>query len=84
MRLAVTKATEQLPPEFKFVFDVTPDLSVFAYVLGVSVFAGLFFGLAPALASSRSALFAVTEARAPRSAAADCATASLQPRSPSH
>jgi len=60
MRLVVTKATEQLPPEFRLIVDVTPDLSVFAYVLAVSVFAGLFFGLAPALASSRSALFAAT------------------------
>jgi predicted permease len=60
MRVAVTKGTEQLPPEYTFIFDVTPDLSVFAYVLALSVLAGLLFGLAPALASSRSALFAVT------------------------
>lgn len=60
MRLAVIRATEQLPRELTFVFDVTPDMSVFAYVLAISVAAGLAFGLAPALASSRAALFAAT------------------------
>jgi predicted permease len=60
MRLAVVKATEQLPSEFTLVVNVTPDMSVFACVLALSVFAGLVFGLAPALASSRSALFAAT------------------------
>jgi macrolide transport system ATP-binding/permease protein len=60
MRLAVTKGTEQLPPEYTLILDVTPDMSVFAYVLALSVLAGLLFGLGPALASSRSALFAVT------------------------
>jgi predicted permease len=60
MRLAVTKGAEQLPPEYTLILDVTPDMSVFAYVLALSVLAGLLFGLAPALASSRSALFAVT------------------------
>jgi hypothetical protein len=60
MRLAVTKGTEQLPPEYTLILDVTPDMSVFAYVLALSVLAGLLFGLAPALASSRTALFAVT------------------------
>jgi predicted permease len=60
MRLAVTKATEQLPREYTFIVDVAPDVSVFAYVLMLSVSAGLLFGLAPALASSRSALFTAT------------------------
>ena len=60
MRLAVIKATEQVPPEFTLVFNVTPDMSVFACVLALSVFAGLVFGLASALASSRSALFSAT------------------------
>jgi macrolide transport system ATP-binding/permease protein len=60
MRVAVTKATEQFSREYTFIFDVTPDLSVFAYVLTLSVVAGLLFGLAPALSSSRSALFAAT------------------------
>ena len=60
MRLAVIKGIEQLPPEFTLILDVTPDMSTFVYVLALSVSAGLFFGLAPALASSRSALFAAT------------------------
>lgn len=60
MRLAVIKATEQLPREFSLVVDVTPDASVFVYVLAISVLAGLMFGLVPALASARSALFAAT------------------------
>jgi predicted permease len=60
MRVAVTKAFEQLPPAYTFVFDVSPDIRVFVYVLALSVSAGLLFGLAPALTNSRSALFAVT------------------------
>jgi predicted permease len=60
MRLAVIQAMAQLPPEFTLVLDVTPDMSVFACVLALSLCAGLVFGLAPALASSRSALFTAT------------------------
>jgi len=63
MRLAVIKVTEQLPLEFTLVVNVTPDGSVFACVLALSVLAGLAFGLAPALASSRSALFFATRSR---------------------
>jgi predicted permease len=40
-----------------FVIDVTPDFEVFGYVLAISAFAGLLFGLAPALEGTRSALF---------------------------
>ena len=39
------------------VLHVTPDLEVFGYVLAISIFAGVLFGLTPALESSRSALF---------------------------
>ncbi len=39
------------------VLRVTPDFQVFGYVLAISVFTGLLFGLAPALETSRSALF---------------------------
>jgi putative ABC transport system permease protein len=60
MRLAVVRATEQLPAEYTFIFDVTPDVRIFASVLVLSVLAGLGFGLAPAFASSRSALIAAT------------------------
>jgi predicted permease len=60
MRLAVTKAVEQLPPEFALVVNVTPDLSVFGYVLVLSLAAGLLFGLPPALTNTHSTLFAAT------------------------
>lgn len=60
MHLAVINAAEFLPPEFTLVVDVAPDLSVFAYVLILSLSAGLLFGLPPALTNTRSALFAVT------------------------
>jgi len=42
------------------VVDVAPDLSVFAYVLILSLSAGLLFGLPPALTNTRSALFAIS------------------------
>ena len=44
------------------VFDVTPDLEVFAYVFAISMFAGMLSGLAPAMESSRAALAAVVGA----------------------
>ena len=60
MHLAVTNAAEQLPAEFTLVLRVNPDLEVLAYVLIVSMAAGVLFGLAPAVASSRDALFSIT------------------------
>jgi len=58
MRVAVTRAAEALPVDFgTLVLNVNPDLGIFGYVLGISVFAGILFGLAPAIESSRSALF---------------------------
>jgi len=58
MRIAVTRAAEALPADFgTLVLDVNPDLEIFGYVLAISVFAGILFGLAPAIESSRSALF---------------------------
>ena len=60
MRLAVTKAAEQLPHEYTVILDVTPDISVFTYVAVLSVAAGLLFGLAPALTNTRAALFSIT------------------------
>src|SRR5262249_40178017 len=47
------------------VLDVNPDLRVFAYVLTISVFAGILFGLAPALESSRSSLLATVRGAGP-------------------
>lgn len=60
MHLAVIGMAEQLPGEFTFILDVSPDVQVFGYVLSISVVAGVLFGLAPAVASSRSALFSIT------------------------
>jgi putative ABC transport system permease protein len=60
LRVAITHAMEQLPSEYTVILDVSPDLSVFGYVLAISLLAGLLFGLAPALTSSRSGLFAIT------------------------
>ncbi|HTU46401.1 MAG TPA: ABC transporter permease [Bryobacteraceae bacterium] len=42
------------------IFHVNPDPEIFAYVLAISLFAGILFGLAPALESSRSALSSST------------------------
>ena len=60
LHLAVTKAAEELPSEFTLVLDVNPDFTVLAYVLVMSVLAGVLFGLVPALASSRSGSFSTT------------------------
>lgn len=60
LHLAVTKAAEELPADFMLVMHVKPDLGVFAYVLAISLLAGVLLGFMPAMASSRSALFSVT------------------------
>jgi len=58
MHVAVTRAAEALPVDFgTVVLNVNPDLGIFGYVVAISVFAGILFGLAPAIESSRSALF---------------------------
>jgi predicted permease len=60
LHLAVTKAAESLPADIgTLVLNVNPDLGIFTYVLAISVCAGILFGLAPAIESSRSALFAI-------------------------
>jgi predicted permease len=46
------------------VLQVAPDFQIFAYVLAISVFAGLLFGLTPALESSRSALLSAVRGKA--------------------
>lgn len=57
--------TQAFPVEAgTLVLHVAPDFEIFAYVLAISVFAGLLFGLAPALESSRSALFSAVRGRA--------------------
>jgi macrolide transport system ATP-binding/permease protein len=56
LQIGVTLAGEALPPsEGALVFNVAPDLEIFAYVLIVSLVAGILFGLAPAIESSRPA-----------------------------
>jgi predicted permease len=48
---------EALPAAYgSLVFHVAPDLGIFSYVFAISLIAGVLFGLAPALESSRSAL----------------------------
>jgi predicted permease len=60
LRLAATWAAEGLPAEYgALVLNVNPDLGILAYVLAISVFAGIVFGSAPAIESSRSALFSM-------------------------
>ncbi len=57
LHIAAIKAEEVLPAEYgTLVINVNPDLEIFAYVLAISVFAGILFGLAPAIESSGAAL----------------------------
>ena len=79
-------AAEAFPTEYgTLIFHVTPDLGIFAYVFAISLAAGILFGLAPALESSRSALSSALKATRElrRFAAAGSATSSLPPRLPS-
>jgi predicted permease len=49
--------TATIPLEYgTLVYNMTPDLGVFAYAFGLSLVAGVLFGLAPALENSRAAL----------------------------
>jgi hypothetical protein len=58
LQTGTTLFRQAFPIEFGTIaLHVTPDLEVFCYLLAISVFAGLLFGVAPALESSRSALF---------------------------
>lgn len=57
LKVSVVLIGNALPVEYgTLVFDVTPDLQIFAYVLAVSLVAGMLSGLAPAMEGSRSAL----------------------------
>src|SRR5207248_4515139 len=50
LHIAVIKTAEALPAEYgTLVINVNPDLEIFAYVLAISVSAGILFGLAPAI-----------------------------------
>ncbi|MGH9159382.1 MAG: ABC transporter permease [Vicinamibacteraceae bacterium] len=57
LKVSVALFADALPVEHgTLIFDVTPDLVIFAYVVAVSLVAGILFGLAPAIESSRAAL----------------------------
>jgi predicted permease len=57
LKVSVALAAQAVPPEEgTVIFDVTPDLGIFAYVFAISLIAGILFGLAPAMESSRSAV----------------------------
>jgi len=57
LKVAVAWAADAFPAGYgTLVFDVAPDLQIFAYVFAISLGAGTLFGLAPAIESSRSAL----------------------------
>jgi predicted permease len=61
LRASVALAAQILPPEDgTLVFNVTPDLGIFLYAVTISLVAGVLFGLAPAMESSRSALSSTT------------------------
>jgi macrolide transport system ATP-binding/permease protein len=63
LRVVAIEFANLVPPDWGTpVLHVNPDLKVFAYVLGISVLAGVLFGLAPALESSRSVLGAALKA----------------------
>ena len=58
LKALVVMAAQAIPPEYgSLVLHVTPDVGIFAYVFAISLLAGVLFGLAPALESTRSALF---------------------------
>ena len=63
LKVLATQFANAFPIEVgTVVFDVTPDLEIFAYVLAISLVAGILSGLAPAMESSRSALFSAVGA----------------------
>lgn len=56
MKILVTLIAEAFPPEYgTMILSVTPDLKIFACVFGLSLAAGVLFGLTPALESSGAA-----------------------------
>src|SRR5580704_15375806 len=57
LRLLVVEISATLPAEWgAFAMHVAPDMQVFGYVFAVALLAGLLFGLAPALQSSKPSL----------------------------
>jgi len=65
LEVVVVVIADAFPAEYgTFIFHVTPDLGIFAYVLCLSLVAGILFGLAPALESSGAALSSAMKANA--------------------
>lgn len=65
MKILMTVIADTIPGDVAtLVFNVNPDLEIFAYVFALSLIAGVLFGLAPALESSRSALSSALKANA--------------------
>ena len=63
LQVVVVLIADAFPAEYgTFIFHVTPDLGIFAYVFCVSLVAGILFGLAPALESSGAALSSALKA----------------------
>ena len=63
LQIIVMVVTGFVPIEYgTLIFHVAPDLKIFAYVFSISLVAGILFGLAPALESSRSALSSAVKA----------------------
>lgn len=65
MKGLATVAADAFPAQYgTLIFRVNPDPGSFAYVSAISLAAGILFGLAPALESTRSALSAALKANA--------------------
>jgi predicted permease len=65
MKVLASVAAAALPAQYgTLIFRVNPDLEIFAYVFAISIAAGVLFGLAPAVESSRSALSSALKANA--------------------
>jgi predicted permease len=65
LQVVVTIAAGAFPADYgTFIFHVNPDLGIFLFVFTVSLFAGVLFGLMPALESSRDALASANKANA--------------------
>ena len=63
LQVVVVLIADAFPAEYgTFIFHVTPDLGIFAYVFCVSLLAGVLFGLAPALESSGAAVSSALKA----------------------
>jgi len=65
LQTAVVLIADAFPDQYgTFIFHVTPDLRIFSFVFLISIVAGVLFGLAPALESSRSAVASALKANA--------------------